>query len=100
MPSVAIGIDAGSQPPKAQEMKSLALVEIEWIDSNGVTAAWEFVDDLEELEPSHCRSIGFLLRDGRDYKTLVQTVSDEQVLGRITIPTRSILKRRTIRKAS
>ena len=75
----------------------LKLVEIEWLDSKGVTNRWEFLNDLEPLEPSRCRSVGFLLDESDDYKTLVQTLGCEQVLGRITIPTQSIVKQRRLR---
>ena len=75
----------------------LKLVEIEWLDSKGVTNRWEILDDLEPLEPSRCRSVGFLLDESDDYKTLVQTLGCEQVLGRITIPTQSIVKQRRLR---
>lgn len=30
------------------------LVLIEWLDSKGITNAWEFWDDLEPLKPNIC----------------------------------------------
>ena len=65
-------------------------VLIEWVDSRGVTSEWEFIDELDPLPPVVCRTIGFLLDDHEDYKTIAQTVSDTQVVGRITIPACSI----------
>lgn len=73
------------------------LLVIDWIDSKGATNAWEFRESLEPLEPSRCTTVGFLLEETREYKTLAQTVSDEQILGRITIPSRAILRQRRLR---
>ncbi len=67
-------------------------VEIEWIDSKGVTSSWEYLDEVAPLEPSVVNSIGYLLEDNKDYKTLVQSVSADQVLGRLTIPAGNIKK--------
>ncbi len=68
------------------------LVLIEWLDSKGVTTNWEYLDELEPVLPVECVSTGFLIDDKKDYKTLVQTLSKNQVLGRITIPCCSITK--------
>ena len=62
------------------------LVEIKWVDSNTSVSEWEYLSDLEPLEPVHCHSVGYLLEDNKDYKTLAQSISHNQVLGRITIP--------------
>lgn len=77
--------------------QSLRLISVDWIDSKGVTGEWEFADDLEPLEPSRCTSVGFLLEETKEYKTLAQTISQEQVLGRITIPVQAILKQRRLK---
>jgi len=62
------------------------LVLIEWVDSFGVTAGWEFKDDLEPLTPPRCQTVGFLIHDGEDHKTVAMTNSESQVLGRMAIP--------------
>lgn len=67
-------------------------VEITWLDSHGITSSWEYWDDLEDLKPCVIISIGYLLKDGKDYKTIAQSVSDSQVLGRMTIPVGCIKK--------
>ena len=77
--------------------KEYKLVLIEWLDSKGVTEKWEFLNDIEPLKPSRCTSIGFLLDDAREYKTIVQSISNNQVLGRMTIPSCSIKKTRAIK---
>jgi len=73
-----------------------AIVEIEWIDSKGVTSEWEFLEDIKPLKPCICYSAGYLLDDNKDYKTLAQSIGGEQVSGRLTIPAVSIKKIRTL----
>lgn len=72
-------------------------VMIEWVDSMGLTTLWEDRDDLSPLLPCLCRSTGFLLEDGPEYKTLAMTVTEEQVLGRLTIPSCAIRKVRQLK---
>ena len=72
-------------------------VEITWIDSKGVTSAWEFKDELEPLEPCECRSVGYLIEDNKEYKTIAQSDSKEQVMGRLTIPAACIKKMRYLK---
>ena len=61
-------------------------VKITWMDSRGVTTPWEWIDDLEPLVPSSITSIGFLLEETEEYKTIVQSISQDQVIGRMAIP--------------
>lgn len=68
------------------------LVYIEWIDSKGVTSRWEYLDDLEPLKPCICKSIGYLIDDNKDYKTIAQTLSDTQLVGKMSIPTKAIIR--------
>ena len=72
-------------------------VEITWVDSKGVTSSWEFKEDIEHLEPCTITSIGYLLEDNKEYKTIVQSMSAEQLLGRLTIPAGCIKKVRNVR---
>ena len=65
------------------------IVLTEWVDSKGLTN-WEDLDGLEAMPPCICHSVGFLLDDNKDYKTIVLTLSEEQVRGRLTIPSRCI----------
>jgi len=66
-------------------------VYIEWLDSKSGPTEWEYLEDIESLQPVSCQSIGFLLEDNEKYKTLASTVSGSQVWGRITILTCSII---------
>jgi len=75
----------------------LEKLEITWFDSKGITPSWEYRDELEPLKPTVISSIGYLLEDTTDYKTIAQSVSADQVLGRTSIPTVSIKNIRKIR---
>ena len=72
------------------------LVRIDWLDSKGITAGWEFREEMAPLLPCKCFSVGFLIDDSADYKTIVQTIDDAkdnaQVMGRMSIPTCAIDK--------
>lgn len=68
------------------------LVLIEWLDSKGITNEWEYLDGVEHLQPSKCVSVGFLMEETEQYKTIAQSINETQVLGRTTIPCCSIQK--------
>jgi len=72
-------------------MEKYKLVLIEWIDSKSGAGEWEFIEDLEPLTPALCTSVGFLIDKTDQYKTIVQTTSNDQIINRITIPCCSIL---------
>jgi hypothetical protein len=72
-------------------------VEIQWIDSKTSPNEWEYLDGLESLKPPLCQSVGFLIEDTPEYKTIVHTISTTQILGRITIPNRCIKKIKVLR---
>ena len=67
------------------------IVLIEWVDSKGMER-WEYLDGLEPMPPCICYSVGFIIEDNPDYKTLALGLSDTQVLGRTTIPSGCIRK--------
>jgi hypothetical protein len=67
-------------------------VEIYWIDSKSSPNEGEYLDGLEPLKPPLCRSVGFLIEETPEYKTIVHTISTSQILGRITIPNCCIKK--------
>jgi len=66
------------------------IVQITWLDSKGISSQWEYLDEVEPLKPSECLSVGFLIEDAEEYKTIAQSLNDTQVLGRTTIPCCSI----------
>lgn len=67
------------------------LVLIEWIDAYGCSSSWQ---DLSELEPKVLlvRSVGWLLHDNDDSKTIVPHFAEEpnHGVGDMHIPTISI----------
>jgi hypothetical protein len=65
------------------------IVLIEWVDSKGMER-WEYLDEIQPMPPSVCYSVGFIIEDNPEYKTLALGLSDTQVLGRTTIPSGSI----------
>jgi hypothetical protein len=67
-------------------------VEIEWIDSKSGPNEWEYIDELEPLLPVICKTTGYILEETPDYKTIAHTVSNDQVVGRISIPNNCIRK--------
>lgn len=77
-------------------IKRFQIVEITWLDSKGVTSSWEYLDEVEPLEPVVITSVGYLLQNSKKYKTIAQSVSKHQVVGRMTIPTVTIQKIRKI----
>lgn len=52
---------------KNLNIKEGTIVEIKWIDSKGVSAEWEHKDELSNMKPCECWSIGYLERDDKDY---------------------------------
>ncbi len=61
------------------------IVLIEWADSKGMER-WEYLDEIEPMPPCICSTVGFIIEDNKDYKTIALGLSDTQVLGRMTIP--------------
>ena len=72
-------------------MDSKDIVLIEWVDSKGMER-WEYLDELEPMPPCICHSVGFIIEDCKDYKTIALGLSETQVLGRTTIPSVCIRK--------
>jgi hypothetical protein len=70
----------------------MKIVKVKWVDSKGVTPEWEFKDELKPLKPCRCVSVGFLIKETKTYITVAQSVGNDQVVGRMTIPKCSILK--------
>jgi hypothetical protein len=62
------------------------LIFLEWLDSKGITNQWEYFDDIEPMKPSKCFSVGFLIEETDEYKTIAQSLNASQVIGRMTIP--------------
>ena len=57
------------------------------------------MEDMEPMPPMVCVSVGFLLDDGVEFKTLAMTVNttETQVLARLTIPVCAITRVRKLK---
>ena len=79
-------------------MSQCPLVLIEWEDSRQPIANWVRLSTLDEPMPVRCASVGWLLHDGADVKSVAANVGDlddesnAQASGIIQIPTRCILR--------
>jgi hypothetical protein len=76
------------------------LVLIDWVDSCGVSPHWDFFSE-KKNSIVRCQSVGWLLHDGKDAKTIVPhrgnvIEGEEQGCGDMTTPTKSIIKITTI----
>lgn len=73
------------------------IVKIHWVDSYGVEGTWESWDELPPFLPVEVFSIGYLIDNNKNYKTIAQSVSETHILGRMTIPIGCIKKITIIR---
>lgn len=87
-------VSADAAPKQAQEVAS-RLVYVEWVDSYGCSAVWQALA-VDRPEPMLCRSVGWLVHDGKDCKVVVPHVArgmeTPQGCGDMTIPTAAIVK--------
>jgi len=72
------------------------LVLIEWLDSAGASSRWQYFED-KEAHPAICRSVGWLVFDGKHAKKIVPHIArsnedDAQGNGEMIIPTKSVLR--------
>ena len=46
-------------------------VYIEWFDSLGCSPNWEFIEDDLDLEPIICKTLGFLMKESKEYIIII-----------------------------
>lgn len=74
------------------------LVMIEWMDSAQPQSCWKFLADVGTPDSIHCVSVGWLVADGEENKSVVPNMGNIndpdsiQVSGVVTIPVCSIVK--------
>ena len=79
-------------------MTQCPLVSIEWEDSRQPIANWVQLSTLDQPTPIRCASVGWLIHDGADVKSVAANVGDlddegsAQASSIIQIPTRCILR--------
>lgn len=78
--------------------EDLALVYIEWVDSTSLYGGvWKNIGDIDAMKgPCTITSIGFLLKETKDYVSIAAHVSDSQVSGDMIIPKVAITKRKVL----
>lgn len=81
----------------------MRLVLIEWVDSFGCSAHWQNIPDSIAPKPMICKSVGWLFFDGADCKVIIPHLNDpdqdtapQQGCGDMTIPTRSVIRIKTL----
>lgn len=77
-------------------MDKRPLVVITWTDAKGVTDYWDDIEDPDELKPCQCLTVGFLMEDFANWKVLAQSITETEVLGRMCIPSASIISITTL----
>lgn len=80
---------------KPQEVLPMMVI-ITWEDSRQSDGEWRFLSRLPDFSPVVCKTLGWLLKDGRDVKVVAQTIgdldaNDHQASGVMVIPTRAVL---------
>jgi len=74
------------------------LVYIEWVDSCGDSSRWRELDDIKKDKPVLIRSVGWLLAETQESKTIVPHLSDsDHGQGEMTIPKSAIKKFRVLK---
>lgn len=71
----------------------MRLVLVEWIDSYGCASSWEHFANTQPKVMT-CKSVGWLLHDNDDCKTIVPHIADDpdQGCGDMTIPAKAITR--------
>ena len=83
----------------------MKLVLIEWADSFGCPHGWQFADNVKP-EPTIVHSVGWLLKETKEYKFLAPhinkpgTTERPQIAGYITIPVGAIKRQSVLRATS
>ena len=77
---------------------------IEWQDSRGVSAQWQFISTVKDDNLCICNSVGWVIKESKECVTIaphigIEIDGDNQVCGEMHIPKRSILKMKTLRKS-
>ena len=57
-------------------MKKLSIIEVWWRDS-AASGGWKTREAYQTVEPSECRTAGYLLKKTRTHITVVQSQDDE-----------------------
>lgn len=84
-------------------MAEYRLVLIEWVDASRLSDGWMDLKDIPEPYPHTCVTVGFLVRENEQGKTLVPTIGDiehkgnRHTYGGMMIPTSAIVSEKRLR---
>ncbi len=60
----------------------MKLVLIDWVDNSNLDSSWHDFEDIKAVGiPQKCRSVGWLLSDTKDCKTLIGSINEEHEVG-------------------
>jgi len=72
-------------------------VKVTWIDTVASVEGWEDREGLRDMPPAKVHSLGFVVKDTKEYLTLAMTADGDSVHHRLTIPKVCIKKVRVLR---
>lgn len=78
------------------DIKDFKLVEIQWVDSYGVTPSWEEIEDvIDDVSCTVIHSVGYVIKETADSISLASNICTKtsNVCGVMTIPKVSIKSR-------
>ena len=76
----------------------MRLVYIEWLDAvSNADGGWQRMKDVEKLTPDLVKSVGWIVKETRDYLTVISHNGDNEVGGDFCIPKACIKKRRVLK---
>lgn len=82
--------------------KKPKLILIEWTDSCSPREGWCAIDEIADRGPMKCTTVGFLVADRPDAKTVASTMNHDEynpeINGVMTIPTHAIHRMRRLDK--
>ena len=76
----------------------MKLLLIEWVDSCGDGTRWRELDEIKKDRPVRIRSVGWLLVETPESKTIVAHLGPDHGQGEMTIPKEAIKKTTVLRK--
>lgn len=72
-------------------MKQKPMIQVTWVDISG-WPGWTEWDDLDKCEPHEMRTLGFKIKETKEYLWLAPTLSIHEMGDLLCIPKGTILK--------
>lgn len=75
------------------------LLYIKWIDSVSLyTGGWHSFEDIEGMEPTMIDTVGYLIKETKDYITVASSLNPFEASGDICIPKVCIKQKKIIKE--